>query len=57
MSLTTRSGKGAPLTNAEVDANFTYLEDLANSKMDNTGTPDIRTLFIALARVRRCVFG
>ncbi len=37
MALTTRAGKGAPLTNAEVDGNFQYLETLANSKMDNTG--------------------
>ena len=36
-TITTRSGKGAPLTNAEVDANFTNLN---NDKLENiTGEP------------------
>lgn len=33
MALVLRSGKGSPLTNAEVDANFSYLDDLFNSAL------------------------
>ncbi len=29
--ITTRAGKGAPLTNTEVDANFTNLQTTANA--------------------------
>lgn len=35
-TITTRSGKGSPLTNAEVDANFTNLN---NDKVQVYGTP------------------
>lgn len=36
-SITTRSGKGSPLTNAEVDANFTNLNDKKVEKDADTG--------------------
>lgn len=36
-SITTRSGKGSPLTNAEVDANFTNLNDFKVEKDADTG--------------------
>lgn len=36
-SITTRSGKGSPLTNAEVDANFSNLNDFKVEKDADTG--------------------
>lgn len=33
MAITTRQGKGAPLTHAELDTNFTELRDLPNGKV------------------------
>ena len=34
-AITTRQGKGSPLTNAEVDANFTNLNDEKSEKANN----------------------
>jgi hypothetical protein len=37
MPLTLRTVKGTPLTNAEVDGNFTYLETISTSNVNITG--------------------
>jgi len=41
--ITTRAGKGSPLTNAEVDANFTNLNDGKVEQTSGTGSAKIPT--------------
>lgn len=42
-TITTRAGKGTPLTNAEVDANFTNLNDFKVEQTAATGAAKIPT--------------
>jgi hypothetical protein len=41
--ITTRAGKGSPLTNAEVDANFTNLNDGKVEQTSSTGSAKVPT--------------